>query len=172
MGQFALFISWTLFILWGFFRYQPNDFSTGVMMLGTLYLLFSVNALANRLVRSEPVTVGDIQQATTNNIAFYFSALIVFGFGEFGNHLAAITGWVFIFMLCLAMITYFLFPSVVVLQRSQCRQSCFLRCLLASTGMTNVTLLWVALAVVLFVLEFTIVARPRLAEVNEHYSVN
>ena len=37
MGQFALLISWTLFILWGFFRYQSKDFSTGVILLITLF---------------------------------------------------------------------------------------------------------------------------------------
>jgi hypothetical protein len=123
-------------------------------MMGTLYLLFNVNALANRLVRAEPVTAGDIQQATTNNIALYFSALIVFGFGEFGNHLAAITGWVFIFMLCLMIISYFFFPSDVVLQRSLSVQSVILLAMFIGFNWNGliVTLLWVALAVVLFVL--------------------
>jgi uncharacterized membrane protein len=154
MGQFALFISWALFILWGFFRYQPRDFSIGVILLITLYFLFSVNALANRLVRSEPLAAGDIQQFTTNNLALYFSALIVFGLGEFGSHLATITGWTFIFMLCLAMLSYFLFSSEVFLQRSLTVQAVILLAMFIGFNWNGlvVTLLWVALAVALFVL--------------------
>ena len=154
MGQFALFISWTLFILWGIFRYQPKDFSTGVILLVTLYFLFSVNALANRLVRAEPVTASDIQQSTTNDLALYFSALIVFGLGEFGNHLASITGWLFVFMVCLSLLSYLFFPSEVMLQRSLTVQAAILLAMFIGFNWSGlvVTLLWVALAVVLFLL--------------------
>ena len=168
MGQFALFISWTLFILWGFFRYQPKDFWTGVILLITLYFLFTVNFLANRLVRAEPVSARDIQQSATNNIAFYISALIVFGLGDFGNHLAAITGWGFIFMLCLMIISYFFFPSDVVLQRSLSVQSVILLAMFIGFNWNGliVTLLWVALAVVLFVLGiYNRRSWPRLAAI-------
>ena len=153
MGQFALFISWTLFILWGFFRYRPKDFWTGVILLITLYFLFSVNALANRLVRGEPVTAGDVQQSTTNNLALYFSAWIVFGLGEFGIHLATVTGWVFIFMLCFALLSYLFFPSEVMLQRSLIMQGVILLVMFIGFNWNGliVTLLWVALALVLFV---------------------
>jgi uncharacterized membrane protein len=154
MGQFALFISWTLFILWGFFRYQAKDFWTGVILLITFYFLFSVNALANRLVRAEPVTAGDIQQSTTNNLALYFSALIVFGLGQFGNHLASITGWVFILMLFLSLLSYLFFSSEVMLQRSLMVQAVIVLAMFIGFNWNGliVTLLWVALAVVLFVL--------------------
>src|ERR1051326_7905248 len=76
MGQLALLISWTLFILWGFFRYQEKDFITGFVLIVTFYFLFTVNALAYRLVHSEPLGSGDIHEITTNNVALYISALI------------------------------------------------------------------------------------------------
>ena len=117
MGQLALLISWTLFILWGFFRYEAKDFRTGFILIGTFYFLFTVSALAYRFVRSELLTARDIQQITTNNIAFYLSALIVFGYGQFGTHLASITGWMFVFMLVIAVLSYILFPSEIILQQ-------------------------------------------------------
>jgi uncharacterized membrane protein len=168
MGQFALFISWALFIFWGFFRYQPKDFGTGVVLLIALYFLFFVNALANRLVRTEPVTASDIQQSTTNNLALYFSALIVFGLGQFGNHLAGITGWVFVFILCLALLSCLIFPSEVMLQRSLIVQAVILLAMFIGFNWNGlvVTLLWVALAVVLFVLGiYNRRSWPRLAAI-------
>ncbi len=154
MGQLALLISWALFILWGFFRYEVKDFWTGFMLMGTFYFLFTVNALAYRLVRSEPLTAGNIRQVTINNIALYLSALIVFGYGEFGTHLASTTGWIFVFMLLLALLSYFFFPSEILLQQALAIQTVILLSMFIGfywSGLT-VTLLWVAVAVVLFVL--------------------
>jgi hypothetical protein len=154
MGHLALLISWTLFILWGFFRYEAKDFPTGFILMSTFYFLFTVNALAYRLVRSELLTAGDIQQVMTNNIALYLSALIVFGYGEFGTHLASITGWAFALMLLIALLSYFFFPSEIILQQALAMQAVILLSMFIGfnwSGLT-VTLLWVALAVVLFVL--------------------
>lgn len=153
MGQFALFISWTLFILWGFFRYQSKDFGTGLILLITFYFLFTVNAIANRLVRRESLTAGDIQQVTTNNIALYLSALIVFAYGKFGNHLASTTGSLFIFMSLLVLLSYFFFGFEVLLQQYLAVQAIVLLVLFIGFNWNGlaVTLLWVALAVILFV---------------------
>ncbi len=154
MGQLALLISWALFILWGFFRYEAKDFWTGFILMGTFYFLFTINALAYRFVRSEPLTGGNIRQVTINNIALYLSALIVFGYGEFGTHLASTTGWVFVFILLLASLSYFSFPSEILLQQALAIQTVILLSMFIGfywSGLT-VTLLWVAVAVVLFVL--------------------
>jgi uncharacterized membrane protein len=168
MGQLALLISWTLFILWGFFRYEAKDFWTGFILMGTFYFLFTVNALAYRLVRSEILTAGDVQQVTTNNIALYLSALFIFGFGEFGIHLASITGWVFVFMLLFALLNYFFFPSEIILQQTLAMQTVILLAMFIGfnwNGLT-VTLLWVAFAVVLFVLGiYNHRSWPRLAAI-------
>jgi len=152
MGQLALLISWTLFILWGFFRYEAKDFRTGFILIGTFYFLFTVSALAYRFVRSELLTARDIQQITTNNIAFYLSALIVFGYGQFGTHLASITGWMFVFMLVIAVLSYILFPSEIILQQAMAVQVVILLSLFIGFNWNGlaVTLLWVALAVALF----------------------
>lgn len=168
MGQFALFISWTLFILWDFFRYESKDFLTGFVVMVAFFFLFTVNALAYRLVRSQPLTAGDIQQLTTNNIALYLSALIVFGYGTFGTHLASTTGWVFVFMLLFVLLNYWLFPSEVILQHSLAMQSVILLVMFIGFNWSGliVTLLWVSLAVILFFVGiYTNRSWPRLASI-------
>ncbi len=168
MGQLALLISWTLFILWGFFRYEAKDFGTGFILMGTFYFLFTASALGYRLIRSESLTVSDIQQLTTNNIALYLSSLIVFGYGEFGTHLASTTGWVFVFMFLFALLNYFFFPSEIILQQTLAMQTVILLSMFIGfnwSGLT-VTLLWVALALILFVLGiYNHRSWPRLAAI-------
>src|SRR4030095_7463034 len=140
-------------ILWGFFRYEAKDFWTGFILMGTFYLLFMVNALAYRLVRAESLTAGDIQQVMTNNIALYLSALIIFGYGQFPTHIASTTGGVFLFMSLLSLLIYFFFPFEIILQQTLSMQTVILLSMFIGfnwTGLT-VTLLWVALALVLFV---------------------
>ena len=168
MGQLALMISWTLFILWGFFRYEAKDFWTGFFASGAFYLLFTINALAYRLVRSESLSTGDIQQTVFNNLALYLSTLIVFGYGNFGENAAATTGWVFVFLLLLASLAYYFSPSEIILQQALSIQSVILLAMFIGlnwTGLT-VTLLWVALAVILFVFGIYIHRSwPRLASI-------
>jgi uncharacterized membrane protein len=168
MGQLALLISWTLFILWGFFRYEAKDFGTGFILTGTFYFLFTVSALAYRLVRSESLTVSDIQQLTTNNIALYLSSLVIFGYGEFGTHLPSTTGWVFVFMFLFALLNYFFFPSEIILQQTLAMQTVILLSMFIgfNWGGLTVTLLWVALALILFVLGiYNHRSWPRLAAI-------
>src|SRR4030095_1102826 len=75
MSWLALLISWVLFISWGFFKYEGEELWTSFILMGIFYLLFMINAFAYRLVRSESLTTGDIQQVAVNNIALYLSAL-------------------------------------------------------------------------------------------------
>jgi uncharacterized membrane protein len=152
MGQMALFITWILFILWGFTRYEEKNFLTGLIFLAAFYVLFTVNALAYRLVRSESLTAGDIQQVLTNNIAFYLSALIVFSYGRFENHLASTTGGVALIILLFAYLSYLLFRSENILQQSLAMQTVVLITMFIGFHWNGfiVTLLWVAFAILLF----------------------
>jgi uncharacterized membrane protein len=153
MSQLALLISWTLFVLWESFRFHPEDFKMGFIFLVTFYLLFIVSALAYRVVRKESLKLKDIQQVTTNNLAFYFSALILFGNGQFGAHLASTTGWMAFCLAILTLLSYLFFRSEIILQRSMALQVIILLSLFIGfnwSGLT-VTLLWVALAGLLFV---------------------
>jgi hypothetical protein len=112
-----------------------------------------VNALSNRLVRGEPLNGGDIQQVTTNNIALYLSALFVFGYGQSESHLASTTGWIFIVMLLLVILSYVFFSSEITLQQYLAVQSIIVLVMFIGFNWSGllVTLLWVALAVILFV---------------------
>jgi uncharacterized membrane protein len=152
MGWLALLISWILFISWGFSRYEAKDLWTGFILMVIFYLLFTINALAYRLVRSEPLTAGDIQQIIINNIALYVSSLVVFGYGEFGTHLASTTGCVAACMVMFAFLSYLLFASENILQQSLATQAVVLIAMFIGFYWNGffVTLLWVAFSIVLF----------------------
>jgi len=152
MGWLALLISWILFISWGSFKYEAKDFWTGFILMVILYLLFTVNALAYRLMRSEPLTPGDIQQLIINNVALYVSSLIVFGYGEFGTHLASTTGVVAACMILFAFLSYLFFKTEKVLQQSLAMQAVVLIAMFIGLYWNGffVTILWVAFSIILF----------------------
>jgi len=152
MSWLALLISWILFISWGSFKYEAKDFWTGFILMVILYLLFTVNALAYRLMRSEPLTPGDIQQLIINNVALYVSSLIVFGYGEFGTHLASTTGVVAACMILFAFLSYLFFKTEKVLQQSLAMQAVVLIAMFIGLYWNGffVTILWVAFSIILF----------------------
>lgn len=152
MGWLALPISWILFISWGFFKYEAKDLWTSFILMSIFYLLFTINAFAYRLVRSEPLTVGDVQQVIINNIALYLSSLVIFGYGSFGTHLASITGWVAAFMVLFACLSYLFFASENILQQSLAMQAVVLIAMFIGFYWNGffVTILWVAFSIALF----------------------
>jgi uncharacterized membrane protein len=168
MSQLALFLTWFLFLGWGFLRYEEKDISTGLVFLIAFYVLFTASALSHRILKSEPLTAGEIQRVLTNNIAFYLSALIVFGYGDFGANGAAVTGWIALFMILFACLSYLFFPTENVLQQSLAMQAVILVTMFIGFQWSGfiVTLLWVAFAVLLF--SWGIYSRrswPRLASI-------
>ena len=152
MSWLAISISWVLFISWGFFKYEGREHWTSIILMGIFYLLFMINAFAYRLVRSESLTTGDIQQVAVNNIALYLSALAIFGYSEFGTHLASTTGYVALWMLLLAYLSYVVFRAENVLQQSLAMQAVVLITLFIGFYWTGffVTILWIAFSIVLF----------------------
>lgn len=152
MDWLALLISWILFISWGSSRYEAKDLWTGFLLMGIFYLLFAINALAYRLVRSEPLNTGDIQQVIINNIALYVSSLVVFGYGGFGTHLASTTGCVAVAMILFALFSYLFFKTENVLQQSLAMQAVVLIAMFIGFYWNGffVTILWVAFSIVLF----------------------
>jgi uncharacterized membrane protein len=152
MSWLALLISWVLFISWGFFKYQANDFWTGLILMVIFFLLFMINALAYRLVRSEPLTTGETQQLMINNIAVYVSSLVLFGYGIFGTHVASTTGSVAVGMILLALLGYLFLKTETVLQQSLAMQAVVLVVMFIGFYWNGffVTILWVAFSIVLF----------------------
>lgn len=168
MGLLALLVSWILFLSWGFFRYGGKDVWTAFILMSTFYLLFIVNALAYRVIRSEPLTAGAIQQVIINNIALYLSSLVIFGYGEFGTHLASITGWVAAWMVLFAFLSYLLFASENILQQSLAMQAVVLAAMFIGFYLNGffVTISWVGFAIVLFIWGiFSHRSWPRLASI-------
>jgi len=152
MGWLALLVSWTLFISWGFFKYEGKEVWTSFILMSVFYLLFAVNAFAYRLVRSESLTVGDVQQVIINNIALYLSSLAIFGYGAFGTHLASTTGWFAAFMVLFACLTYLFFASENILQQSLAMQGVVLIAMFIGFYWNGffVTILWVVFSIALF----------------------
>jgi uncharacterized membrane protein len=132
------------------------------------YILFNINALAYRLVRSEPLSTGDIQQVTTNNIAFYIAAIIVFGYGVFWANAATTSGGVAAIILLFGLLSYLLLPSEIILQQSLAMQTVLFITLFIGLYWNGfmVTLLWVVFAIVLFSSGiYTKRSWPRLASI-------
>jgi len=152
MSWLALMISWVLFISWGFFKYEGREHWTSIILMGIFYLLFMINALAYRLVRSESLTIGDTQQVVVNNIALYLSSLAIFGYGELGTHLASTTGYIAVWMMLLAYVSYVVFKVENVLQQSLAMQAVVLITMFIGFYWSGffVTILWVAFCIVLF----------------------
>ena len=168
MGLLALLISWTLFISWGFFKYEAKDFWTSFILMVIFYLVFSINSLAYRFVRSETLAKENIQQLIINNIALYVSALFVFGRGEVGAHLAATTACIAVWMIWFALFSYLFFKRENVLQQSLAMQAVVLIVLFIGSYWNGffVTILWVAFSIVLFVWGiFSRRSWPRLAAI-------
>jgi uncharacterized membrane protein len=168
MGSLALLISWTLFISWGFFKYEVKDFWTGFILMVIFYLLFTTSALAYRLVRSETLTAGHIQQIIVNNIALYVSSLFVFGHGEMETHVAPTTAYVAIWMIWFALFSYLFFKTESILQQSLAMQAIVLVVLFIGFNWSGffVTILWVSFSIVLFVWGiFSHRSWPRLAAI-------
>jgi uncharacterized membrane protein len=152
MNQMAMFVTWFLFIGWGLIRYEEKDFFPGLLFLIVFSILFTLGALRNRLVRAESLSVAEIQQVLTNNIATYISLLIIFSYGIVTKNLAATTGWYALLLLCFAGLSYLFFPAEDILLQSLTLQSVVLIAMFISFQWHGliVTMLWVAFAILLF----------------------
>ena len=153
MGQFALVITWMLFIGWGLLRYQPSQQWIAILFMLLYYTLFLINALVFRISRGLALTYADIQQVIINNTALYIASIFVFGENSVDAELATITGFMFLLTGSLAFISSKMLSSEIVLQRLLTWQSLLLLLLFIAfqwDGLT-VTLLWVAVSVLLFV---------------------
>jgi uncharacterized membrane protein len=152
MGQIALVISWMLFLSWAFLRYREENLETGVITLGILYFLFSMNAISDRVVRNERLDIADVQQVIVNNFIMYLGALVIFGYGNFGSNADTVSGLVAALILLEAAASYFLFSDETVFQKALAMQASLF--IVVFIGLTwnglVVTLAWTAFAVFLF----------------------
>lgn len=168
MQYLALLLTWMLFIGWTVIRYDPADRLMGFVFMTAYYLLFLVSAVAPRLHKSFMLLPGQIQQVMINNIALYFSSVFIFGDGGFELNMAPTTGYISLFFALSALLAVVLFPAELILQRLLGWQAIVLLVLFIGfqwDGL-SVTLLWIAVAVLLFVWGiFNRRSWPRLAAI-------
>lgn len=168
MQYLALLVTWILFIGWSFMRYDASAKWPGFIFMSLYYILFLVSAVASRIKRSATLLPGEIQQISINNIAFCIAAILLFGNGGFQTNLAATTGFSALFIGLLALSFVALFPSEIILQRLLAWQSIILLVIFIGFqwDRLTVTLLWITVAVVLFIWGiFNKRSWPRLASI-------
>ncbi|MEI9942811.1 MAG: DUF2339 domain-containing protein [Chitinophagaceae bacterium] len=153
MGQLAMVITWILFIGWGFFRYDPSKQWIASVFMLVYYFLFIINALAFRISKKDNLSGREVQQIIVNNTALYVAAIIVFNNDLSGEGFASVTGLMFLFLALIAIISTVVLSSEIILQRLIAWQALLLLILFIAFQWEGlmVTLLWVAVAVLLFI---------------------
>ncbi len=146
VGQLAMLITWVLFIGWAMLRYDESQQWLALVFMIAYYLLFCLDALAFLLRSKKALSFTEMQQVIVNNTALYIAALSIF------NYTAA-SGFVFLWLAVMTLGIAVLFPSEKRLQQMLTIQTLVVLLLFISfqwEGLT-VTLLWVAVAVSLFI---------------------
>lgn len=146
VGQLAMLITWVLFIGWAMLRYEEPQQLLALAFMIAYYLLFCLDALAFLFRQKKALSFVEIQQLIINNTALYLAALCIC------NHITA-SGSVFVWLAIMALGMAVLFPLENRLQQLLTIQALIVLLLFISfkwEGLT-VTLLWVAVAVSLFI---------------------
>lgn len=168
MGQLAMLLTWTLFTGWAFLRYEPAQQWVAFIFMVIYYCLFTVNALAFSVSRKTYLSLREIQQIIVNNSALYVAAIVIFSNGFSEKELATTTGFMFLFLAVLALISSKALSSEIILQQLVAWQALLLLVLFIAFQWDElmVTFLWVAASVLLFI--WGVVSKkvwPRLASV-------
>lgn len=146
VGQLAMLITWVLFIGWAMLRYEEPQQLLALAFMIAYYLLFCFDALAFLFRQKKALSFVEIQQLIINNTALYLAALCIC------NHITA-SGSVFVWLAIMALGMAVLFPLENRLLQLLTIQALIVLLLFISfkwEGLT-VTLLWVAVAVSLFI---------------------
>lgn len=146
VGQLAMLITWVLFIGWAMLRYEESQQLLALAFMIAYYLLFCLDALAFLFRQKKALSFVEIQQLIINNTALYLAALCIC------NHITA-SGSVFVWLAIMALGMAVLFPLENRLLQLLTIQALIVLLLFISfkwEGLT-VTLLWVAVAVSLFI---------------------
>ena len=153
MVQLALVITWTLFIGWALFNYSSSDRFIASLFIISYFLLFLATSFAFPIRRKQHFTGGEVWQILLNNTALYVACLLVFQNGVVEEaSLAGVTGFIFLVVSVLSALTRVLFPSERDLHVKLILQSLLLLLLFIAFEWDGVivTLLWIAVAVILF----------------------
>ena len=150
MNQFALYITWLLYLGWAFFRYTVSHQSIAILFMVLFYILFLAGTAGGYRKWFAQFSIGDIQHVLFNNAALYLGTIMVFTSSNGTMALASVV--TFLVVSVLALLSWNIFPTEIILQRTLIFQSLALLLLFIVfqwDGFT-VTLLWVAVSVALF----------------------
>jgi uncharacterized membrane protein len=167
-GRIAQATTWLLLIGWAALRYKPSMQWTGVGFISYFFILFALLAMSRLLYHRKPLSIGDSYQLVLNNIALYIAALFVFGYAFETADIAMITLFNAAVAAMQAIVLHFVFRESYTKRMMAALSFTFLVLFIAFrwTGVT-VTMLWLLLAVVVFVLGFRLHSVPvRMAAIS------
>jgi uncharacterized membrane protein len=91
VGRIAQAITWLLFIGWAFIRFDVKQQWIGLVFMSIFFLLFLFNSLSSRIFRNQQLALSNTYQVVVNNVALYIAALLVFGYSFADTDLAMVT---------------------------------------------------------------------------------
>jgi uncharacterized membrane protein len=152
VGRTAQAITWTLFIVWAVSRYTSAMETTAILYLAVFYLLFALISISKKIIFKEPLSQTDAYGLLSNNIAFYLAALIICRSFLEEKEMPALTFFVSILMALQALAFYTYWKEIIVSRLTAWLSLLLFMLFIAINwdGLT-VTLLWLLMAIVLFI---------------------
>lgn len=151
--RIAQVITWILFIGWSANRQTPGDAGMGLLFLSLFFLLFSLSALAPALKNRRPLPSAHAYLLLFNNISVYISALMLFAFSFTNEELASVSGICALFLALQTALYFFLLPQEDFVRQVHGAFALLLLMIFIAAEWEGfaVTLLWLCMAVILFV---------------------
>jgi uncharacterized membrane protein len=145
-------VTWLLLFGWALTRFTIAQQSTAYFFAAFFFLLFSLHALSQRLLRQHPLQRWQVQQIFNSNILLYLLAVVVYNATFLQFNFTFLNSSFSIFAALQAGLCYYFLPNETYLKKGFVLFSISLFLLFIANrweGIT-VTLLWLLLAVLLF----------------------
>jgi uncharacterized membrane protein len=151
--RLAFLITWILFLSWAIARFDPHLHGVGFFFLSFFFLLFLFNSITLRQVSRQPFTITESQLIFANNIAFCLGALYLSGYGDHPVNLAMIAFLLSLFVGVQGAGLHIFWKEEARVRNmvSVLALSLFLLSIAAEWSGVTVTLLWLLVAIVLFI---------------------
>lgn len=154
VGQLAQLITWILFLGWSFTRYNSSQQWVALLFMMIFFLLFTVSALARQFKTKKSLTLKETQQLLLNNIALFIACCVLFAPHGEQYKMTAVSGYFCLFVALQALLYYKLLPieKPVINTHASMALLLFMAFIAYQWDGVLVTLLWLATAVVIFIL--------------------
>jgi uncharacterized membrane protein len=153
MVRLAMLVSWTLFLGWAFTRYNDTMQVQAVVVMVIFYVMFAFASVAFAVNKKEVLDVTELQLFLLNNILAFAAALLIFTDASLDNRSVIVTGTACLFFSAQALLVKFLLPKERLIFKYLVAFAVI--SLVFYVGMkwdgVKVTMLWLGIAVVLFV---------------------